>query len=78
VLAGTNLSDKAIAELVHITEPRQVPGFGKESHRYTYSDITQRLIPTAVEMSVWQGEPLTFEILRQAGSIVLPTPEMPA
>lgn len=77
VLAGTRLDGRAIADLIKMTEPRRVPAFGDQPHRYTYSDITQRLIPTAVEISVWTGEPLTLETLRQALTIVLPTPEMP-
>lgn len=76
VLAGTGMRDAEIAELTHMTEPRIVPGFGNEPHRYTYSDITQRLIPTAVELSVWAGKPLTIETLRQALALVFPTPEM--
>jgi SpoVK/Ycf46/Vps4 family AAA+-type ATPase len=77
ILAEAGLDGRTIAELVTLTEPRRVPGFGDQTHRYTYSDITQRLIPSAVEVSVWAGEPLTLEILRQALTIVMPTPEMP-
>lgn len=76
ILAESGLDSRAIAELVTLTEPRRVPGFGDQAHRYTYSDITQRLIPSAVEMSVWAGEPMTLETLRQSLTIVTPTPEM--
>ena len=76
LLAGISISNEEIEHLVIQTEPRELPGFGNGSHRYTYSDISQRIIPQAVERAVRDGRPLNLEYLVNACAVVLPTPDM--
>lgn len=78
ILAGSDFSQKDIKAMVQATEPRAVPGFGIGSHRYTYSDLTQRVVPTAVEAAIWAQEKLTLALILKACERVLPTPELPA
>lgn len=75
LLANMNISDKVIPYLVELTRPRQLPGFGDIQHRYTYSDISQRIIPYAVEEAVYADQPVSIEFLEKACRLVLPTPE---
>ncbi len=69
------IDEQMITQLVALTEPRPLPGFGARLHRYTYSDLAQRLIPQAVEASVYQNQALTGESLFTACQTTLPTPE---
>ncbi len=78
VLQGLNVSQEDINTLANATEPRALPGFGAELHRYTYSDLTQRIIPSAVERAVWERQPLSIAMLREACATIPPTPEMRA
>lgn len=75
LLVNTGISDAIIQQLVAVTEPRELPGYGVQRHRYTYSDLSQRLIPRAVENAIFQQQPLTVDHLMQACQSVLPTPE---
>ncbi|HEY1351787.1 MAG TPA: ATP-binding protein [Ktedonobacteraceae bacterium] len=76
LLEGTDISAQDCEDLVHLTLPRVLPGFGETPHRYTYSDISQRLIPQAVEQAVLERQPLTQEHLSRAITTIMPTPEM--
>ena len=40
-----------------------LPGFAVPAHRYTYSDISQRVIPQAVEDAIYQQEALNRDSL---------------
>lgn len=75
LLAKLNISEKDIARLALLTEPRKLPGFGTTTHRYTYSDISQRIIPYAIEEALYRNQPLRLENLDHACMAVLPTPE---
>lgn len=75
LLATTGIKDEQIAQLVALTEPRTLPGFGAAVHRYTYSDLTQRILPHAVEEAIYAKASLRLEHLLQACQTILPTPE---
>ncbi len=75
LLENTAITERHIAQLVELTKPRQLPGFGATNHRYTYSDLSQRIIPRAVEEAVYAREPLTVDHLTRACTLTLPTPE---
>lgn len=78
LLANVTISEQNIAQLVALTEPRPLPGFGTTGHRYTYSDLAQRIIPCAVEEAVYAQQPLKLDHLINACQVTLPTPEMQA
>lgn len=64
---GTDTTDADIAELVALTGPRDgMPGF-------TYSDLTQRLVPTAV-LAAFPDAPLTAAGLLAGARETRPTP----
>jgi len=75
VLTHTIIDIQNIDQLVGLTEPRILPGFSTTPHRYTYSDLSQRLIPHAVEEAIYSQTPLSMEHLVNACRIVSPTPE---
>ncbi len=75
LLENTAITERHIAQLVELTKPRQLPGFGATNHRYTYSDLSQRIIPRAVEEAVYARESLNVEHLIRACTLTLPTPE---
>jgi SpoVK/Ycf46/Vps4 family AAA+-type ATPase len=75
VLMGTDIDEKTIVELVHLTDPRLLPGLGDTPHRYTYSDIAQRVIPHAIEEAIYAKKRLTPEHLVNACKLTVPTPE---
>lgn len=77
VLVSIPLTKRDIAELVSLTEPRQLPGVSTEAakHRYTYSDLVQRIIPHAVEEAFCVQQALGIEHLINACTVVRPTPE---
>ncbi|MGH2497937.1 MAG: ATP-binding protein [Ktedonobacteraceae bacterium] len=63
--------------LAALTNPRGLPG-SEGQHRYTYSDISQRLIPAAFEMAVAeieQGHVKFWDYFRKARTVVFPTRE---
>jgi SpoVK/Ycf46/Vps4 family AAA+-type ATPase len=67
-LAGTGIDTEAISKLAAITGPADDrPGF-------TYSDLTQRLIPAAI-LTAFPDKPLTADILLAAAASIDPTPE---
>jgi AAA+ superfamily predicted ATPase len=67
-LAGTGIGTEAISELAAITGPSgDRPGF-------TYSDLTQRLIPAAI-LTAFPDKPLTGDILFATAASTDPTPE---
>src|SRR5207237_6545823 len=76
LLANTGLQLQDIARLVALTEARSLLGFGSMVHRYTYSDLSQRIIPRAVESAVYTQRPLALEHLVDACRKIMPTPEM--
>jgi len=77
LLADINLRDQDIAYLVEWTKERPLPGFGNIKHRYTYSDISQRIIPYAVEQAIYAQtpRPISMDDLYSACLAVMPTPE---
>ena len=67
-LAGTGIDTEAISKLAALTGPAgDRPGF-------TYSDLTQRLIPAAI-LTAFPDKPLTADILLAAAASTEPTPE---
>lgn len=78
ILLGANIRDEDVQMLVQATEPKTIPGFGNGVHRYTYSDITQRIVPRAVETAIWSNNKLTLEYLLSACKNLPPTPELRA
>jgi len=67
-LDGAGVDAHAIAELVRLTGPRgSDPGF-------TYSDLTQRLVPTAI-MAAFPTKPLNAEVLLAVAAEMVATPE---
>lgn len=77
MLANTGISEGEIGQLVAQTGRRPIPGFGEGSHRFTYSDISQRIIPRAVETAIFAKQRLSMVMLVAACKDVAPTPEMP-
>lgn len=77
VLRDMDLSDEQLGALAAATEPRVLPGYGSIQHRYTYSDLTQRILPMAVERAIWDQQPLTVSALKEACDTITPTPEAP-
>jgi hypothetical protein len=62
------IGERTIAELVSLTGPRgSEPGF-------TYSDLSQRLVPAAV-MAAFPDRPLTADILVRVAKGMSATPE---
>lgn len=71
VLHGLDIQDATINQLVTLTGPRDGrPG-------YTYSDLTQRLIPAAI-LDAFPDEPLTDTILINTAQHLEPTPTFQA
>jgi len=67
-LDGTGIDAEAITKLAVLTGPSgDRPG-------YTYSDLTQRLIPAAI-LSAFPDKPLTADILLTVATDIGPTPE---
>jgi AAA+ superfamily predicted ATPase len=67
-LAGTGIDTETISKLTALTGPDgDRPGF-------TYSDLTQRLIPAAI-IAAFPDKPLTADILLAAAASTEPTPE---
>jgi AAA+ superfamily predicted ATPase len=67
-LAGTGIDTAAISKLTALTGPvGGRPGF-------TYSDLTQRLIPAAI-LTAFPDKPLTADLLLAAAASTDPTPE---
>lgn len=77
LLANMDVSERDIVTLVSWTESRRLPGFGDILHRYTYSDISQRIIPYAVEEALYTQpqQPLNIRHLESACKAIQPTPE---
>lgn len=66
-LAGVNFSDATLNKLVELTGPHGTePGF-------TYSDLTQRLVPTAV-LQAFPDAPVADALLLQVAASLTPTP----
>ena len=67
-LDGISINSDTIDKIVELTGPTGGrPGF-------TYSDLTQRLIPTAI-LAAFPGKPLTADILLDIAATLKPTPE---
>lgn len=67
-LAGTGIDTETISKLAALTGPAaDRPGF-------TYSDLTQRLIPAAI-LDAFPDKPLTADIMLAAAASIEPTPE---
>jgi AAA+ superfamily predicted ATPase len=66
--AGAGIDIEAISELAALTGP------GGDRPGYTYSDLTQRLIPAAI-LAAFPDKPLTADILLAAVASTGPTPE---
>lgn len=67
-LHGVTVDKNTMNELVMLTGPR-----GSESG-FTYSDLTQRLVPTSI-MAAFPDKPLSAEILIRVATEMYPTPE---
>ena len=70
-------NEEVINWLAAITNPCELPG-SEGQHRYTYSDISQRLIPAAFEMvvaQIEQGHVNIWEYFEAAQIVVFPTRE---
>lgn len=67
-LVGTGIDDATIEDLVALTGPKDSqPGF-------TYSDLTQRLVPAAI-MAAFPHKPLSADLLLAVASDMSATPE---
>lgn len=75
LLSGLGLSEEQVALLAQRTGPRPVRGFSDTPQRYTYSDLTQRLVPAAVEEALARDQPVSFEMLLRACDRIDPSPE---
>lgn len=75
VLMNTGIDEQTIKQMVELTKPRCLLGLGNTPHRYTYSDLSQRIIPRAVEDAVYAQQPLKEKHLIAACEKILPTPE---
>lgn len=75
LLTNVEISEQEIEQLVALTTQRLLPGFGTTAHRYTYSDLSQRIVPQAVEEAIYQQKPLTIDLLINACQVTPPTPE---
>lgn len=67
-LDGTGIDASAISQLVELTGPTG----GRPA--FTYSDLTQRLIPAAI-LTAFPSKPLTADILLATATDLAPTPE---
>jgi AAA+ superfamily predicted ATPase len=68
-LDGASVSAAEIGQVVTATGPRQgLPG-------YTFSDLTQRLVPAAVLAAYQSKQPLTGKALLEAATRTQPSPE---
>lgn len=65
---GFDLSPGVIDKLVEITGPRT-----DDSPGFTFSDLTQRLVPTAI-LRAYPHEPLTHDLLVEVATAMNPTP----
>lgn len=75
LLTNVSLSQKDIEQLVALTQPLALPGFSEITHRYTYSDVSQRIIAQAVEDAIYRQEALHMGHLIDACQATFPTPE---
>ena len=66
-LGQAGITDEQIAQLAALTGPRDGAGFG-----YTYSDLTDRLLPSAV-LAAYPDRALTFELVREQIGLIEPT-----
>lgn len=67
-LDGTGVDKRTLTELVALTGPKGAePGF-------TYSDLTQRLVPTAI-MTAFPDKPLTADVVVDVAKRMSATPE---
>jgi AAA+ superfamily predicted ATPase len=67
-LDGTGIDERKLTELVTLTGPKGAePGF-------TYSDLTQRLIPTSI-MAAFPDKPLTADVVIEVAGRMSATPE---
>jgi SpoVK/Ycf46/Vps4 family AAA+-type ATPase len=76
LLANVDVDERGISQLVELTEPRPLPGFGPTLHHYTYSDLSQRIVPQAVEEAVYAQQLLNIDHLAGACMTISPTPQM--
>ena len=67
-LAGTEIDTEAISKLAALTGP------GGDRPGFTYSDLTQRLIPAAI-LDAFPDKPLTADIMLATAASTEPTPE---
>lgn len=67
VLEGSGLSDADLDELARLTGDTRGQGYG-----YTYSDIVEKLVPSAV-LDAYPDRPVTMELLRKQIELVPPT-----
>jgi len=70
-LEGTGIDDRTLAELVALTGPRG------EEPSFTYSGLTQRLVPSAI-MAAFPDKPLSAEVLLHVAAGMSATPEFRA
>ncbi len=75
ILKNVEVTQKDISQLVALTNPRVLPGYGTAGHRYTYSDLSQRIIPQAVEEAIYKQLPLSIDLLINSCQATPPTPE---
>ena len=70
---GVNQMD--VAQMAKATDPRQFLDFDGKFHRYTFSDISQRIMPMAVEGALSEGKRLDRDDIIATCYSVSPTPE---
>jgi AAA+ superfamily predicted ATPase len=67
-LQGIRLSEHILNELVKSTGPNNGHPYG-----FTYSDLTQRLLPSVL-MDAFPDKPVTDELVRRVAACISPTP----
>lgn len=75
LLGPIGLNEGRAAGLAEMTKPREIPGLDETLHRYTHSDITQRIIPLAIENAMEQMQKVKLANLVDACQSTFPTPE---
>jgi SpoVK/Ycf46/Vps4 family AAA+-type ATPase len=75
LLQSLGMNESHFGKLAQLTNPCPRSEDWARYHRYTYSDISQRIIPRAVEKAIGEGRTITHRDIEVACKGVLPTPD---
>lgn len=76
LLAPLGFNKDDVWQLVGSTDPYPIPSLGDSYHRFTYSDLSQRIVTYAVERALTEKKPLDSKHLLDACIQTFPTPEI--